>query len=388
MATPVFGTFVAMYHATKAQNAIKEQEGKILADQENSIRRIDEFIKTGENVERVQKQLLRAQKNKARAKIIIEENKAKLFDARVCYIPLIGSIYLADKARGKMLTLATFFKCFIYDPASPFLDAREKKIARIASRILSPLKPLCKKRWKSQKMDLIVARTKEINQRSHSASHQILNNLFLGQSDAFVDSTHLTFYHPDKTGRSFKKSTSNAQGFDSLISLCPMQAIHGDFPGLQDLEKEAIAHSLKEHDVKWLNVGKTTMDSPDGWLSLVHDCTLIETADAQVELHPAFEIKDLATLQERKAEAIQKEKVADWFKPVFAEMDNAVFSDRKVLVHCQAGASRSASVVAAYLINRFGMTTDQALDFLKIQRPVVKSKFIEQLRQYEEQLKS
>eukprot|EP00794_Sanderia_malayensis_P018191 gene18191-20005_t len=56
-----------------------------------------------------------------------------------------------------------------------------------------------------------------------------------------------------------------------------------------------------------------------------------------------------------------------------------------VLVHCNAGISRSGAVVAAYLIREARMPLDQALTVIRAARSVVKPNdgFMEQLRSYE-----
>lgn len=43
--------------------------------------------------------------------------------------------------------------------------------------------------------------------------------------------------------------------------------------------------------------------------------------------------------------------------------------NEKVLVNCRAGASRSATVVALYLVKHEGMTYDEALNKMKVKRP-------------------
>lgn len=53
-----------------------------------------------------------------------------------------------------------------------------------------------------------------------------------------------------------------------------------------------------------------------------------------------------------------------------------------VLVHCNAGVSRSASVIIAYLIMKKGMSFDEAFKLVKDKRPAIQpnSGFLEQLR--------
>lgn len=63
--------------------------------------------------------------------------------------------------------------------------------------------------------------------------------------------------------------------------------------------------------------------------------------------------------------------VEDLFEERFAELDKALLNDTSAYVHCAAGASRSATVVALYLISRFGMSSDEAISFLKKRRDCV-----------------
>ena len=58
---------------------------------------------------------------------------------------------------------------------------------------------------------------------------------------------------------------------------------------------------------------------------------------------------------------------------------------KAVLVNCRYGRSRSATIVAAYLIRYKNMTTDQALAFIKDKRSQVNPNpgYIEQLREFE-----
>ena len=61
----------------------------------------------------------------------------------------------------------------------------------------------------------------------------------------------------------------------------------------------------------------------------------------------------------------------------------------KVLVHCQAGISRSSTVVISYLMRFRDMSYDEALLFVHARRPVISpnSAFVKQLKAYEAEIK-
>ena len=62
--------------------------------------------------------------------------------------------------------------------------------------------------------------------------------------------------------------------------------------------------------------------------------------------------------------------------------------DARVLVHCVQGVSRSASVVTAYLMVRFGWSTAQAVQFIKTKRAVDPNfGFLAQLQEYGESVR-
>ena len=60
--------------------------------------------------------------------------------------------------------------------------------------------------------------------------------------------------------------------------------------------------------------------------------------------------------------------------------------ENRVLVHCLAGMSRSATIVIAYLLATTAMTTTEATEFVRSKRSIIRPNygFINQLEQYEE----
>ena len=72
----------------------------------------------------------------------------------------------------------------------------------------------------------------------------------------------------------------------------------------------------------------------------------------------------------------------------FGECLNYMKGDKKILVHCMAGASRSATIVIAYLMWTEKLTFEKALEFVKSKRPIVcpNDGFQDQLKLFEKLL--
>jgi protein tyrosine phosphatase len=66
-------------------------------------------------------------------------------------------------------------------------------------------------------------------------------------------------------------------------------------------------------------------------------------------------------------------------------MSEALSSQQAVLVHCEAGISRSATTVIAYLMKFHNMTLGQAFQHTKERRRIINPNtgFVEQLRRFE-----
>ena len=77
------------------------------------------------------------------------------------------------------------------------------------------------------------------------------------------------------------------------------------------------------------------------------------------------------------------------FEDCHAFIDRHASRGSNVLVHCAAGVSRSAAVVASYLMKKHGISRDEALLRTRKQRPIIMPNegFMDQLSRYEEKLK-
>lgn len=78
--------------------------------------------------------------------------------------------------------------------------------------------------------------------------------------------------------------------------------------------------------------------------------------------------------------------MADHLAEAVASIDEHLLDGQGVLVHCHAGVSRSASVVAAYLMYKEGLTPTQAIARVKRAKPETFSNgtnFIEALRSWQ-----
>jgi hypothetical protein len=99
----------------------------------------------------------------------------------------------------------------------------------------------------------------------------------------------------------------------------------------------------------------------------VDDLDLGDTFDTIVSLYPwerypsrgetyAFEMYDNAKID------------TDTIDAAVGVATDALNAGRKVLVHCQAGLNRSSLIVATILMEKYGMTADEAIKMMRTQR--------------------
>ncbi|WP_298330854.1 dual specificity protein phosphatase [Asticcacaulis sp.] len=129
----------------------------------------------------------------------------------------------------------------------------------------------------------------------------------------------------------------------------------------------------------YLYVGDMEYASNDAWRAK-HKITHVIHATATCICAPNFEQRDLVEhLDDRNLRvrlydcAPMDGAVRQTFQPVidFIDKARAETPDARILVHCMAGVSRSATLVLAYLIAREHMTLRQAVSHVFHKRPII-----------------
>ncbi|XP_075704525.1 dual specificity protein phosphatase 16 [Rhinoderma darwinii] len=84
------------------------------------------------------------------------------------------------------------------------------------------------------------------------------------------------------------------------------------------------------------------------------------------------------------------EKILPWLDKSVDFIEKAKASNGRVLVHCLAGISRSATIAIAYIMTRMDMTLDEAYRFVKEKRPTISPNFnfLGQLLDFERKIKT
>ncbi|NWV86495.1 DUS16 phosphatase, partial [Dasyornis broadbenti] len=84
------------------------------------------------------------------------------------------------------------------------------------------------------------------------------------------------------------------------------------------------------------------------------------------------------------------EKILPWLDNSVDFIEKAKASNGRVLVHCLAGISRSATIAIAYIMKRMDMSLDEAYRFVKEKRPTISPNFnfLGQLLDFEKKIKT
>lgn len=85
-----------------------------------------------------------------------------------------------------------------------------------------------------------------------------------------------------------------------------------------------------------------------------------------------------------------KEDLSKYFEQISTVIKESKERNEKVLVHCMAGVSRSATLCIAYLMRHEGYTFNEAMIHVKCRRSIVRPNlgFIDQLKEWEKEVLS
>jgi len=111
--------------------------------------------------------------------------------------------------------------------------------------------------------------------------------------------------------------------------------------------------------------------------------THILNVTAHLPLH--FESDGIAYMRLPASDS-GSQNLKQYFSEAISFIECAQAANGKVLVHCQAGVSRSPTIVAAYLIARSRKSLSDAFGFIKDRRPIVAPNinFMGQLLEFEQ----
>ncbi|XP_039197576.1 dual specificity protein phosphatase 10 [Crotalus tigris] len=98
--------------------------------------------------------------------------------------------------------------------------------------------------------------------------------------------------------------------------------------------------------------------------------------------------KGLFSYKRLPATDSNKQNLRQYFEEAFEFIEEAHQCGKGLLIHCQAGVSRSATIVIAYLMKHTRMTMTDAYKFVKGKRPIISPNlnFMGQLLEFEEDL--
>lgn len=104
---------------------------------------------------------------------------------------------------------------------------------------------------------------------------------------------------------------------------------------------------------------------------------------------PGYQQSPKITYKQLLAADNGSQNIKQYFDEAFSFIDLARDSKGSVLIHCQAGVSRSPTIAIAYLIKYFSMSTGDAYKFIKCRRSIISPNlnFMGQLLEFEKSVK-
>ena len=132
-----------------------------------------------------------------------------------------------------------------------------------------------------------------------------------------------------------------------------------------------------------LFLGSITATQSQGNLSKLKIKTILSVMDVHIKNSKKF---DSISYHWVMAFDFEEQDLLSYFEETNQIIALAQITNRPVLVHCMAGVSRSATIVIAYIMNKYRMSFREAFEFVQIKRSIIDPNegFRQQLKLYEE----
>ncbi|OZJ05327.1 hypothetical protein BZG36_01564 [Bifiguratus adelaidae] len=228
--------------------------------------------------------------------------------------------------------------------------------------------------------------------RKKTSSHSLLN-AEIDQTDVYTNGPvcilpHLFLGNERNAGNSRLLYNLNIEYILNVAKevVTPMDGL-GETHGTRHVQSSRIAHRHQRSrdrllDVAdaWATVAASPTFSVTSRTSSTHSCGSMSRSDDAIGSDtefspstPAFEaFPSFYPINYRKfGWSHNQQNIIPDLIAQFAFIDEAISQKKSVLVHCQLGISRSASLVIAYVMRSKHMTLDEAFDYVKSKSPYI-----------------
>jgi hypothetical protein len=116
----------------------------------------------------------------------------------------------------------------------------------------------------------------------------------------------------------------------------------------------------------WLGNNSAAQDEhflKDKGIDTVFNCT------KDLPFHPSVRRRYRVPVDDN-LQAVEIRNMELWSYEIVCKLNTEYKEGHTILVHCAAGMQRSPAVIAMFLIGSFGMTHEQAMEYIKQRRPI------------------
>ncbi|XP_064793049.1 dual specificity protein phosphatase 2 isoform X2 [Oncorhynchus masou masou] len=222
------------------------------------------------------------------------------------------------------------------------------------------------------------------------ADKDLLGRLCRGDFSPMVVLDESSLSMAELKGESLASMLLNALQADvqsSSAQICFLKGLLGHSPAMMDPEPSVTGRKTPPYDqegpvelLPFLFLGSAVHSSRRETLTAAGITAVLNVSSSSPNLYE----EDLKYMRLTVEDSLAAD-IAARFPEAIAFIDSVKESGGRVLVHCQAGISRSATICLAYLIHARRVRLDEAFDFVKQRRQVISPNlaFMGQLLQFE-----